>query len=249
MPDPHVQRPSGSASADPSAPARARSSRPSAASWPPTLRARRGHQRHLHRRGRPVPALGRRPSAGADRGRRDRRLPAHGDPRRRHRQPDGRRGPRAAASRRWTSCWSSPAATTSPRRSPPRWSTPRSSSSTWPAAATSPARAARASTGPTCSSSTRPTSRRTSGWTCAGWSTTPSTPATAGRCWRSPAPTRARWPRWPTGSRTGWPHFRAGDLVPVDPGPMAAHSMAMPRSRALRSARATCGRSGSLDAG
>ena len=58
--------------------------------------ARGRHQRHLHRRGRPVPPLRRRARPGADRRGRDRRLPAHRDPRRRHRQPDGGRGPRAA---------------------------------------------------------------------------------------------------------------------------------------------------------
>ena len=108
-----------------------------------------------------------------DRGRRDRRLPAHRDPRRRHRQPDRRRDARGATSPRSTSCSSSPAATTSPRPSPRPWSTRRSSCSTSPAAATSPARAGPASPGPTCWSSTRPTWRRTSASTSRRWSPTP----------------------------------------------------------------------------
>ena len=134
---------------------------------------RRHHQRHLHRRGRPLPALrgGARPRRGS--------APS---------RPAPARTPRSATtspptcspsrtsrqtSTPSTSSSSSPAATTSPRPSPRPWSTPRSSSSTSPAAATSPARAAPASPAPTCSSSTRPTSRRTSASTCRACSPTP----------------------------------------------------------------------------
>ena len=123
---------------------------------------RRRHQRHLHPRGRRVPAPRGRAARRADHRRGDRRLPAHRHPRRHLRQPRSRRGPGGARSARSTWSWSSPAATTSPPPSPRAWSTPRSSSSTWRAATTSRARAAPASPPPTCSSSTRPTSPRTS---------------------------------------------------------------------------------------
>ena len=53
---------------------------------------RRRHQRHLHPRGRRLPAAQRRTAARADPGRRDRGLPAHRDPRRHLRQPRSRRG-------------------------------------------------------------------------------------------------------------------------------------------------------------
>ena len=58
------------------------------------LRHRRDHQRHLHQVGRRVPGALRRARAGAHRRRRDRRLPAHRDPRGRLDQP--RRGRRHA---------------------------------------------------------------------------------------------------------------------------------------------------------
>ena len=52
---------------------------------------RRDHQRHLHQRGRRVPDARRRAAAGAHHRRRDRRLPAHRDPRGRLDQPRRRR--------------------------------------------------------------------------------------------------------------------------------------------------------------
>ena len=39
-----------------------------------------------------------------------------------------------------------------------------------------------------------------------------------------PCRRRPRWRRWPRGSPTRLAEFRAGRLVPVDPGPMAAHT-------------------------
>ena len=62
------------------------------------LAHRRRHERHLHDRGRALPAPHRRAAARADPRRRDGRLPAHGDPRRRLREPRG--GRRARAERR-----------------------------------------------------------------------------------------------------------------------------------------------------
>ena len=56
----------------------------------------------------------------ADRGGRDRRLPAHRDPRRHLRQPRWPSRTSRPTSARWTSSSSSPAATTSPRSSRPR---------------------------------------------------------------------------------------------------------------------------------
>ena len=61
------------------------------------LRARRRHQRHLHHRGRRLPAPQRRAARRADRRRADRLLPAHRDPRRHHRQPRRGRRPRSSA--------------------------------------------------------------------------------------------------------------------------------------------------------
>ena len=175
-------------------------------------------------------------AGGADRRRRDRRLPAHRDPRRRHRQPDGRRGPRAAVRARWTSSWSSPAATTSRRPSPPRSSTSRSSCSTSPAAGTWPARAAPASSGRTCSSSTRPTWRRTSAWTSTGWSHD-AEHARAGRPVLALSRTDAHSVApWPPGSGTGWTHFRAGDARPRRP---RTDGSACSPAPALRSGPAT----------
>ena len=57
---------------------------------------RRRHQRHLHRGGRAVPGAQRGARARAHHRRRDRRLPAHGDPRGRVDQPRGGRPARAA---------------------------------------------------------------------------------------------------------------------------------------------------------
>ena len=59
------------------------------------VRPRRRHQRHLHDRGRRLPAPQRRPPRRPDRGGADRLLPAHRDPRRHHRQPRRRRAARA----------------------------------------------------------------------------------------------------------------------------------------------------------
>ena len=121
--------------------------------------------------------------------------PAHGHPRRRHREPDRRRGPRAAvrAARRVPS---SPAATSSRPPFRPRWWTHRCSCSTWPVAVTWPARVARGSSARTCWCSTRQTWRRTSAWTSPGWSTTPSTPAPTVRCCRCHGPTPTLSPPW-----------------------------------------------------
>ena len=127
---------------------------------PRPLRHRRHHQRHLHQGGRRVPDPLRRAAAGAHPRRRDRRLPAYGDPRgrldqpRRHRRaPPAVPGARPGAgrigrrqSRRHLLARSSP--------------TSRSTSSTSPPATRSRGRAGRASPAPTCSSSTRSTSRR-----------------------------------------------------------------------------------------
>ena len=55
------------------------------------LRHRRGHQRHLHRGRRAVPGAQRGAGARAHHRRRDRRLPAHRDPRGRLDQPGGGR--------------------------------------------------------------------------------------------------------------------------------------------------------------
>ena len=57
---------------------------------------RRRHQRHLHHRGRRLPAPQRGAARRADPGGGDRLLPAHRDPRRHHRQPRRRRGPGGA---------------------------------------------------------------------------------------------------------------------------------------------------------
>ena len=57
------------------------------------LRHRRRHQRHLHPGGRAVPDAQRGAARRAHRRRRDRRLPAHGDPRRRVDQPRRHRQP------------------------------------------------------------------------------------------------------------------------------------------------------------
>ena len=58
-------------------------------------RDRRRDERHLHDRGRPLPARAGGPPGRADRGRPDRLLPAHGDPRRHLDEPARRRGARA----------------------------------------------------------------------------------------------------------------------------------------------------------
>ncbi len=107
-------------------------------------------------------------------GRRDRRLPAHRDPRRHHRQPRRRRGARGGLRRRSTWCCSSPAATTYGDLLAAPSSTPRSSCWTSPAAATSPRKG-----GPgieradlLVDQQDRP-SRRTSASTATGWSPTP----------------------------------------------------------------------------
>ena len=63
------------------------------------LRHRRGHQRHLHRRGRPVPRAQRGARTRAHPRRGDRRLPAHRDPRGRLDQPRGGRPPQRALPR------------------------------------------------------------------------------------------------------------------------------------------------------
>ena len=60
---------------------------------------RGGHQRHLHPRGRRVPDAQPGAAAGADRRRRDRRLPAHRDPRGRLDQPRRDRRPGAEVPR------------------------------------------------------------------------------------------------------------------------------------------------------
>ncbi len=86
------------------------------------LRDRGRHQRHLHRGGRAVPGAQRGARAGAHHRRRDRRLPAHRDPRGRVDQSrGGRRGWRSASAIS-TSSSSKAAATISPRRSRPELS-------------------------------------------------------------------------------------------------------------------------------
>ena len=73
---------------------------------------RRHHERHLHPRGRRVPLAQRRAAGRAHRRRADRRLPAHGDPRRRQRQPRAPSPTSSASSPASSWSWSSPAATT-----------------------------------------------------------------------------------------------------------------------------------------
>ena len=73
---------------------------------------RRGHQRHLHHRGRRLPAPGGGAAGRPDPRRADRRLPAHGDPRRHQREPRRRRAARGRPARAWTWSWSRAAATT-----------------------------------------------------------------------------------------------------------------------------------------
>ena len=70
---------------------------------PRPLRHRRHHQRHLHQGGRRVPDALRRAGARAHHGRRDRRLPAHRDPRGRLDQPRRGRRHEPALPRRSTS--------------------------------------------------------------------------------------------------------------------------------------------------
>ena len=72
---------------------------------------RRGDQRHLHHRGRGLPAPQRRAGRRADPRRAHRLLPAHRDPRRHHRQPRRGRGTRARCTTP-ISCWWKAAATT-----------------------------------------------------------------------------------------------------------------------------------------
>ena len=83
------------------------------------LRHRRRHQRHLHQGGRAVPDQERRAAERAHRRRRDRRLPAHRDPRGRVDQPRRRRPVDARASPCSTSSSSRAAATTWPPPSAP----------------------------------------------------------------------------------------------------------------------------------
>ena len=59
-----------------------------------------------------------------------------------------------------------------------------------------------------------------------GWSPTPSTPGPAVRCWRCHGPTPTRSPPWSAWVVERLDQFRGGRLVPVDPGPMAAHAHA-----------------------
>ena len=68
------------------------------------LRPRRHHQRHLHQGRRGIPHPRRLTAAGTHPRHRDRRLPAHRDPRGRQHQPRGRRGAARAVSRHSTSC-------------------------------------------------------------------------------------------------------------------------------------------------
>ena len=100
-----------SASAARSAAARPRSS-PRCAARCRRADDRRRHQRHLHDRGRRLPASRGRAAGRADPRRADRRLPAHRDPRRHHAEPRRGRGARGATSPTSTSCSSRAAATT-----------------------------------------------------------------------------------------------------------------------------------------
>ena len=120
---------------------------------------RRRHQRHLHQGRRHDAGAAAGAAGGPHHGRRDRRLPAHGDPRGRLDQPAGDRRDEQRHSRISTSSSSNPAATISPRPSRPTSPTSRSTSSRSARARRSRARAGRASRAPTSWSSTRATSR------------------------------------------------------------------------------------------
>ena len=87
-------------------PGRLRQDRTGRRAVPPAARrtvAGGADQRHLHHRGRRLPAPARGAARRPDRRRADRRLPAHRDPRRHHRQPRRDRRPdRRAHDDRWT---------------------------------------------------------------------------------------------------------------------------------------------------
>ena len=90
------------------------------------LSTRRDHERYLHARRRGISHAARRAFSRPDRRRRNRRLPAHRDPRGRFGEPRSLERAHAAVSRTWIFCSSRAAETIWPPRSARNWSTPRS---------------------------------------------------------------------------------------------------------------------------
>ena len=187
------------------------------------LRDRGRHQRHLHRRGRPDdPGRGRaRPRA--DRRGRDRSVPAHRHPRRHHRQPAGRRGPRRRPRA------AGPGAGRVGRRQPHRDLLARARRRPdlrdrrrrrWRRGPQG--RPGHRACRPAGGQQDRPRAPRR-GRRRPDALGRPSPPATAGRSSRSRGTTPTRSTQLLDWVRAMVARQRTGDLVPADPGPMAPH--------------------------